>query len=55
MVTGLVIEGTRVTGVDYQRPGRGAAGRDAGEVILCGGAINSPQLLLLSGIGAART
>jgi choline dehydrogenase len=50
-VTGLVTEGTRVTGVDYRRVGRGARRVTAGEVILCGGAINSPQLLLLSGIG----
>jgi choline dehydrogenase len=57
-VTGLRTTGsgdtTRVTGVDYLR---GAAGRgarrsvDAGEVILCGGAIGSPQLLQLAGIG----
>ena len=55
MVTGLVFDGTRVTGVDYRaaRPRR-TAGSSAGEVILCGGAINSPQLLLLSGIGDAR-
>jgi len=55
MVTGLVTErrdGTpRVTGVDYHRAGRGSRRVRAGEVILCGGAINSPQLLLLAGIG----
>ena len=51
MVTGLVVEGDRVTGVDYRRTGRGARRVQAREVILCGGAINSPQLLLLSGIG----
>ena len=50
MVTGLVVEGKRVTGVDYHRVGRSQRVR-AGEVILCGGAINSPQLLLLAGIG----
>jgi choline dehydrogenase len=50
-VTGLVLEGNRVTGVDYQRAGRGARRVQAAEVVLCGGAINSPQLLLLSGIG----
>jgi choline dehydrogenase len=49
-VTGLVLEGTRVTGVDYQHLGRRRRVR-AREVILCGGAINSPQLLLLAGIG----
>ena len=51
MVTGLVLDGARVTGVDYRRAGRGARRVRAGEVILSGGAINTPQLLLLSGIG----
>ena len=51
MVTGLVVEGDRVTGVDYHRTGRGDQRANATEVILCGGAINSPQLLLLAGIG----
>jgi choline dehydrogenase len=51
MVTGLVVEGNRVTGVDYRRSGRGNRRVHADEVILCGGAINSPQLLLLAGIG----
>jgi len=55
MVTGLVttqVDGTpRVTGVDYRRTGRGHRRVQAAEVILCGGAINSPQLLMLSGIG----
>ncbi|CAN5135396.1 choline dehydrogenase [soil metagenome] len=54
MVTALVRDGTRVTGVDYRRAGRGTRRVHAGEVILCGGAINSPQLLLLSGIGPAQ-
>jgi choline dehydrogenase len=51
MVTGLTVKGNRVTGVDYHRTGRGAQHVEAREVILCGGAINSPQLMLLSGIG----
>ncbi len=50
-VTGLRTEGTRVTGVDYRKAGRGIRQVRAGEVILCGGAMNSPHLLLLSGIG----
>jgi choline dehydrogenase len=58
-VTGLVTETTdgtpKVTGVEYRRGGRSNRWGDrrvhAREVILCGGAINSPQLLLLSGIG----
>ena len=52
LVTGLQLSGTRVTGVDYSRNGRQHS-VSAGEVILCGGAINSPQLLQLSGIGPA--
>ncbi|HET8718966.1 MAG TPA: choline dehydrogenase [Nocardioidaceae bacterium] len=52
-VTGLRTRGNRVVGVDYLRGGRLARSVDAGEVILCGGAINSPQLLQLTGIGNA--
>ena len=50
MVTGLVLDGNRVTGVDYRHAGRRRRAQ-ADEVILCGGAINTPQLLLLAGIG----
>jgi len=53
-VTGLRTQGNRVVGVDYVRGGRLARSVEADEVILCGGAINSPQLLQLSGIGNAR-
>ena len=55
-VTRVLFQGSRAIGVDVARGpgGRGGAERlTAGEVILAGGAINSPQLLLLSGIGAA--
>jgi len=52
-VMGLRTEGTRVTGVDYVRAGKLHRSVNAKEVILCGGAINSPQLLQLSGIGNA--
>jgi choline dehydrogenase len=52
-VTKVVFDGTRAIGVEYVR-GTGSPQRvTAGEVILCGGAINSPQLLQLSGIGPA--
>jgi choline dehydrogenase len=51
MVTGLRMEGTRCTGVDYVRGGRLQRSVTAGEVVLCGGAFNSPQLLQLAGIG----
>ena len=48
-VTRVLFEGRRAVGVEYRRGGmRSARGR---EVILSGGAINSPQLLQLSGIG----
>ena len=49
-VTGVRFEGTRATGVHYRRGGRSHTVA-AGEVILCGGAINTPQLLQLSGVG----
>lgn len=51
LVTGLTMNGTRVTGVTYLRAGRVRREVTAGDVILCGGAFNSPQLLQLAGIG----
>jgi choline dehydrogenase len=50
--TRILFEGTRAVGVEYTRAGRQHTVR-AGEVVLCGGAINSPQLLQLSGVGRA--
>ena len=53
LVTRVLFDGRRAVGVEYLR-GRGTPRRvTAGEVILCGGAINSPQTLLLSGVGPA--
>jgi choline dehydrogenase len=52
-VTKIVFEGTRAVAVDYARRGRGRRRAHGGEVILCGGAINSPQLLQISGVGGA--
>ncbi|MDQ3628020.1 MAG: choline dehydrogenase [Actinomycetota bacterium] len=49
--TRLRTRDNRVVGVDYVRAGRLRRSVSAGEVICCGGAINSPQLLQLSGIG----
>src|SRR4029078_1109664 len=52
VVTKILFEGDRAVGVEYTH--RGAVKRVmAGEVVLCGGAINSPQLLQLSGGGNA--
>lgn len=51
LVTGVRFAGTRATGVDYLRGGLLKRHVEAGEVILCGGAINTPQLLQLSGVG----
>jgi choline dehydrogenase len=51
-VTRVVFEGRRAIGVQVVQRGRAEPIR-AGEVILCGGAINSPQLLQLSGVGNA--
>ena len=50
-MTRLAFNGTRATGVEYFRHGRTVTARAEREVILCGGVINSPQLLMLSGIG----
>ena len=46
----VLVDGHRAVGVDYRHHGR-LTRAEAREVILCGGAINSPQLLMLSGIG----
>ncbi len=50
-VTRILFEGRRAVGVEYRRGGRLTQVRARQEVILAGGAINSPQLLQLSGIG----
>jgi choline dehydrogenase len=47
----VLFKGKRAVGVDYRRWGRERRRAFGGEVILCGGAINTPQLLQLSGIG----
>jgi len=53
-VTSIRFDGRRAIGVEIERHGGGTESIDAGEVVLCGGSINSPQLLLLSGVGPAR-
>ena len=52
LTTRILFEGKRAVGVAWSRGRRQHLVR-AGEVILCGGAINSPQLLQLSGVGNA--
>ncbi|MEU9456196.1 mycofactocin system GMC family oxidoreductase MftG [Streptomyces sp. NPDC048277] len=49
-VLGVVVERGRATGVVVERDGRRRTVR-GGEVVLCAGALRSPQLLLLSGVG----
>ena len=51
--TRLLLDGDRATGVEYRR-GRSLHQVRADRIILSGGAINSPQLLMLSGIGDAE-
>jgi choline dehydrogenase len=47
----VLLEGTRATGVTFRQGGISRTVKARREVIVCGGALNSPQLLLLSGIG----
>jgi choline dehydrogenase len=51
MATRVLFEGRKAVGVEYRRAGAIRTVRARREVILAGGAINSPQLLQLSGIG----
>ncbi len=53
LVTRILFEGTRTVGVEYTRGIGGPRRVRAGVVVLCGGAINSPQLLQVSGVGNA--
>ncbi len=52
--TRILTEGKRATGVAYRKGRKAERVTAKREVILCGGAFNSPQLLQLSGIGAAE-
>ncbi|NVB42688.1 GMC family oxidoreductase N-terminal domain-containing protein [Pseudenhygromyxa sp. WMMC2535] len=56
VIEGAVVEritfsGGRATGIRYRRGGEVITARAGGEVVLCAGAIGSPQLLLRSGVG----
>ncbi len=52
-VTRVTLRGTRATGVDFVHHGATIHVEATREVLLCGGVFNSPQLLMLSGIGPA--
>ena len=52
-VTKILFDGTRAVGVEYSLRGGPVTQVRSGQVILCGGSINSPQLLQLSGVGPA--
>jgi len=53
MVQDIIFEQDQAVGVNFTHHGEAGQARARKEVLLCGGAINSPQLLMLSGIGAA--
>jgi choline dehydrogenase len=53
LVTGIAMAGGRAVGVHYLRRGAAETANAEGEVILAAGAVGSPQLLMLSGIGPA--
>jgi choline dehydrogenase-like flavoprotein len=52
-VNRVTMRGRRATGVEYEKSGQVLRATADREVILCGGAFNSPQVLMLSGIGPA--
>jgi 4-pyridoxate dehydrogenase len=52
LVSRIDMDGRRATGITYTKGGN-TLSASAGEVILAGGSINSPQMLMLSGIGDA--
>jgi choline dehydrogenase len=54
IATGLLFEGKRCVGATFRQRGTEHRIRAAREVILCGGAVNSPHLLQISGIGPAE-
>jgi choline dehydrogenase len=53
MATRVLVEGGRAVGIEYRQRGETKRLHARREVILCGGAIHSPHLLMLSGIGPA--
>jgi len=54
LVARVLFEGTRAVGVEYRQDGVISRVRATREVLLAGGTIGSPQILLLSGVGPAE-
>jgi choline dehydrogenase-like flavoprotein len=52
--TRVVIENGRAVGIEYVSDGVRAVARAGREVLLCGGVMNTPQLLMLSGVGSPQ-
>ncbi|HEY1709005.1 MAG TPA: choline dehydrogenase [Rhizomicrobium sp.] len=55
LVSRVLFEGKRVSGVEFIQDKEKKQAQAGREVILCGGAVNTPQVLLLSGIGDPET
>ena len=53
LVTRVIVEKGRATGIEYVSGSTGHRLLARHEIILCGGALNSPHLLMLSGVGPA--
>ncbi|HVV79242.1 MAG TPA: GMC family oxidoreductase N-terminal domain-containing protein [Pseudolabrys sp.] len=53
MVEGVIFEGKRAVGVRWRQDGQARSIRCRGEIIMAAGAIGSPQILMLSGVGPA--
>jgi choline dehydrogenase len=53
LVTGLRLRHGRCTGIGYWRDGAPAQAETSGEVVVCAGAIGTPRLMMLSGLGPA--
>ncbi len=52
-VTRLLLDGARVTGVEFNRNGQPGVAQSRGALVLSAGAIGTPQILMLSGLGPA--